>query len=79
MSADNRRVSVDNGRVSVDIALMSAADGPLDTVPIHSLKQVRMAKRFPRTESDSATLAVRLIDGLTNAAEDFPAPSLSSP
>ncbi len=31
-----------------------------------------MTKRFPRSESDIATLAVRVIDGLTNAAEDFP-------
>jgi hypothetical protein len=37
-----------------------------------------MAKRFPRTESDIATLAVRVIDGLTNAAEHFPAPPVSS-
>ncbi len=37
-----------------------------------------MAKRFPRTESDIATLAGRVIDGLTNAAEDFPAPPVSS-
>ena len=36
-----------------------------------------MTKRFPRTESDIATLAVRVIDGLTNAAEDFPAPPVS--
>ena len=63
----------------MDIALMSASDGPSDAVPTHSLKHVRMAKRFPRTESDSATLAVQLIDGLTNAAEDFPAPSPSPP
>jgi hypothetical protein len=33
-----------------------------------------MGKRFPRTESDIATLAGRVIDGLTNAAEDFPTP-----
>ena len=33
-----------------------------------------MAKRFPRSESDIATLAARVIDGLTNAAEDFPTP-----
>jgi len=37
-----------------------------------------MAKRFPRTESDVTTLAARVIDGLTNAAEDFPAPPVSS-
>ncbi len=37
-----------------------------------------MAKRFPRTESDIATLAGRVVDGLTNAAEDFPAPPVSS-
>jgi hypothetical protein len=37
-----------------------------------------MGKRFPRTESDIATLAGRVIDGLTNAAEDFPAPPVSS-
>jgi hypothetical protein len=36
-----------------------------------------MTKRFPRSESDIATLAVRVIDGLTNAAEDFPAPPVS--
>jgi len=47
---------------SADIALMSvaarplsAADRPLDVVPIHFHKEVRMAKRFPRTESDIAT------------------------
>ena len=33
-----------------------------------------MAKRFPRSESDIATLAARVIEGLTNAAEDFPTP-----
>jgi len=33
-----------------------------------------MARRFPRTEAGIATLAGRVIDGLTNAAEDFPAP-----
>ena len=37
-----------------------------------------MAKRFPRTESDIAKLAGRVVDGLTNAAEDFPAPPVSS-
>ena len=37
-----------------------------------------MAKRFPRSESDITTLAARVIDGLTNAAEDFPAPPVSS-
>ena len=37
-----------------------------------------MAKRFPRTESDIATLAGRVIDGFTNAAEDFPTPPVSS-
>jgi len=36
-----------------------------------------MTKRFPRSESDIATLAVRVVDGLTNAAEDFPAPPVS--
>jgi len=36
-----------------------------------------MTKRFPRSESDIATLAGRVIDGLTNAAEDFPAPPVS--
>jgi hypothetical protein len=50
----------------------------LDVVPIHFHKEVLMAKRFPRTESDIATLAGRVIDGLTNAAEDFPAPPVSS-
>jgi len=33
-----------------------------------------MTKHFPRAESDIATLTGRVIDGLTNAAEDFPAP-----
>ena len=72
-------MSVDNGRLSADIALMSvashplsSADRPLDAVPIHFHKEVRMAKRFPRTESDIATLAGRVIDGLTNAADPFP-------
>jgi len=37
-----------------------------------------MAKRFPRTEADITTLAGRVIDGLTNAAEDFPTPPVSS-
>jgi hypothetical protein len=37
-----------------------------------------MTKRFPRTESEIATLAGRVIDGLTNAAEDFPSPPFSS-
>jgi hypothetical protein len=36
-----------------------------------------MTKRFPRSESDITMLAVRVIDGLTNAAEDFPAPPVS--
>jgi len=36
-----------------------------------------MTKRFPRTESDITTLAGRVIDGLTNAAEDFAAPPVS--
>jgi len=35
-----------------------------------------MARRFPRTEAGIATLAGRVIDGLTNAAEDFPAPPI---
>ncbi len=30
-----------------------------------------MAKRFPRTESDIAKLAGRVVDGLTNAAEEL--------
>jgi hypothetical protein len=75
MSVDNRRLSVDNRRLSVDIALLSlaphplpAADRRLDVVPIHVHKEVRTATRFPRTECDIATLAVRVIDGLTNAA-----------
>ena len=37
-----------------------------------------MAKRFPRTESDITTLAGRVIDGLTNAADEYPAPPVSS-
>ena len=37
-----------------------------------------MAKRFPRTESDIAKLAGRVVDGLTNAEEEFPAPPVSS-
>jgi hypothetical protein len=35
-----------------------------------------MARRFPRTESEIATLAARVIEGLTNAAEDFPTPPI---
>jgi hypothetical protein len=37
-----------------------------------------MAKRFPRTESDITKLAGRVVDGLTNAEEEFPAPPVSS-
>jgi hypothetical protein len=33
-----------------------------------------MTKRFPRTESDIATLAARVVEGLAQSAEDFPAP-----
>jgi hypothetical protein len=36
-----------------------------------------MAKRFPRTEADITTLAGRVIDGLTKAAEDFPSPPIN--
>ena len=33
-----------------------------------------MTKRFPRTESEIAALALRVVEGLVNAAEDFPNP-----
>ena len=33
-----------------------------------------MSKRFPRTESEIAALALRVVEGLVNAAEDFPNP-----
>jgi hypothetical protein len=33
-----------------------------------------MTKRFPRTEPDIAALAARVVEGLAQAAEDFPAP-----
>ena len=33
-----------------------------------------MTKRFPRSESEIATLAGRVIDGLTQAAEEYPTP-----
>jgi hypothetical protein len=36
-----------------------------------------MAKRFPRTEADITTLAGRVIDGLSKAAEDYPSPPVS--
>jgi hypothetical protein len=72
---------VDNGRMSVDITLMSMAPRPLSVAvgrgPYSLSQEVRMTKRFPRSEPDIATLAVRVIDGLTNAAEDFPAPPVS--
>lgn len=37
-----------------------------------------MAKRFPRTESEIATLAGRVVEGLAKAAEDFPTPPVPS-
>jgi hypothetical protein len=37
-----------------------------------------MARRFPRTESEIAALAARVIDGLTSAAENFPTPPVSA-
>ncbi len=81
---DNRRMSVAPRLLSVAPRLLSAAprplsagDRPLDVVPIHFHTEVPMAKRFPRSESDINTLAARVIDGLTNAAEDFPAPPVS--
>ena len=88
MSVDNRRLSVDNSRMSVDSARMSAAITGMSAAPgpwssaleglqgllLHSHEEVGMAKRFPRSESDIATLAARVIEGLTNAAEDFPTP-----
>jgi hypothetical protein len=56
--------------MSADITLMSvaprpwsAADRPLDVVPIHFHKEVRTAQRFARAKSHSATLAARAIDG----------------
>jgi len=33
-----------------------------------------MSKRFPRTQSDIAALALRVAEGLVSAAEDFPNP-----
>ena len=33
-----------------------------------------MTKRFPRTESEIAALALRVVEGLVNAVEDFPNP-----
>jgi hypothetical protein len=36
-----------------------------------------MSKRFPRTESEVATLASRVAEGLASAADDFPSPPVS--
>ena len=69
MSVDNRRMSADITLMSMAPRPLSPADRPLDMVPIHFHMEVRMAKRFPRTESDIATLAGRVIDGLTNASD----------
>jgi len=35
-----------------------------------------MSKRFPRTESEVAALALRVAEGLAKAAEDFPSPPI---
>ena len=37
-----------------------------------------MSKRFPRAESEIATLAERVAEGLVKAAEDFPNPPVSA-
>jgi hypothetical protein len=37
-----------------------------------------MSKRFPRTESEIAALALRVAEGLVKAAEDFPNPPVSA-
>ena len=57
----SHRLSVDNRPMSVDITLMSVAphplspaDRPLDVVSMHFHQEVRLAKRFPRAESDTA-------------------------
>ena len=85
---DNRRMSVAPRLLSVAPRLLSAAPRLLSVAPRplsaavgrgpYLLSQeVLMTKRFPRSESDIAALAVRVIDGLSNAAEDFPTPPVS--
>jgi len=81
MSAATWLMSVDKRQLSAAIGRMSAASRPwfppnrgLQVVSTHSHQEDRMSKRFPRSEPDIATLAARVVEGLTQAAEDFPAP-----
>jgi hypothetical protein len=74
MSVDSQHMFAAIGRVSAASRPWSPPNRGLQVIPTHSRQEDRMTKRFPRTEPDIAALAARVVEGLTQAADDFRAP-----